>query len=90
MRSLWLWLGCEPMSAPVRLWQVLNEDQEQLLGEVAEQLSRLAAKVVLAHLAVCRRGDRPITEIRLDALSASLREAVEDARAAQRAAVTRR
>jgi hypothetical protein len=73
------------MSAPVRLWQLLNEDQEQVLTDAVEQLGRLSARLVLLHLAVRRGGDRDLTEARLERLATSLREATEDCRAAQRA-----
>ena len=70
------------MSLP--LSRGLGDDPERAVAEVQEQLGRLAARVVLLHLAVRRRGELAITEVRLDQLAASLREATEDARAVQR------
>lgn len=59
----------------VNLWTLLTADQDEVLADIQEQLSRLAATAMLVHLAVVQRGDRAITEIRPDQLSASLREA---------------
>jgi hypothetical protein len=70
---------------PAPLWQLLNADQEQVLTDVVEQLGQLSARIVLLHLAVRRRGACELTEARLERLGISLREATEDARAAQRA-----
>ena len=67
------------------LWRLLNADQGQVLAEVIEQLGQLSARIVLLHLAIRRRGVCELTEARLECLAASLREAAEDARAAQRA-----
>ena len=73
------------MSRPVTLWRLLNADQGQVLAEVIEQLGQLSARLVLLHLAVRRQGYHEATDARLERLATSLREATEDARAAQRA-----
>ena len=73
------------MSRPVTLWRLLNADQGQVLAEVIEQLGQLSARIVLLHLAVRRGGEHEAIEARLERLAATLRETVEDARAAQRA-----
>ncbi len=71
-------------SPPVPLWELLNEDPDEVLADLAQQLVHLAARVVLAHLRVQRIGNREISEARLDQVAASLRHAVEDVRAARR------
>jgi hypothetical protein len=70
---------------PANLWSLLHADHEQLLTDVREQLAKPAAKVVLVHLAVRRRGGGDLTEFQLDYLAQSLRHASEDARAVERA-----
>jgi hypothetical protein len=72
------------MSQPVTLHRLLNSDQEQLLGEVQEQLDRLSARIILLRLAVYRRGNQELTAARLERLAASLQHASQDVRAARR------
>jgi hypothetical protein len=69
----------------VKLWSILNADQQEVITEVREQLAALAAKVVLLHLAIRRRGDQELAEARLQRLARSLQHASEDARAVERA-----
>jgi hypothetical protein len=75
---------------PESLAALLNSDQEQL-REIVEQTGQLLAKVVLFRVALHRQpGELELTENRLGHLAESLREAVEDGRAALRAWCDRR
>ena len=66
---------------PVR--EMLTADPA-VLEEVVHQTGRLLAQTLLLHLALRRTGESEVTVGRLERLSRTLHEAVEDARAAAR------
>jgi hypothetical protein len=76
-------------AAPANVWALVHADPERVVAGVREQLAELAARVVLAHLAVRRKasagGHQELADVRLEHLGRSLREAAEDARGVERA-----